>query len=135
MQSQDPDILFYDGVCGFCDGLVRWLLDRDRASAIVFSPIQGETAARLLTPSEREQLDSVVFLESQGLRSRKSQAFVRVLRKMGGAWTMVALVILIFPERLRDFFYDAFARRRYRWFGKKESCTIPSKEHRKRFLP
>jgi predicted DCC family thiol-disulfide oxidoreductase YuxK len=54
---------------------------------------------------------------------------------MGGGWALLSLLMGIFPSGLRDFFYDAFAERRYRWFGKKESCTIPSKEDRQRFLP
>ena len=135
MDPQRQDILFYDGVCGFCDGLVRWLLRRSSAHALLFSPLQGETAARLLSSEERARLDSVLFLESDGRRSRKSLAFLRVLRRMGGGWALLSLGMGIFPSSFRDYFYDAFAERRYRWFGKKDSCTIPSKEDRQRFLP
>lgn len=135
LNPQSQDILFYDGVCGFCDGLVRWLLRRRGADGILFSPLQGETASRLLSPEERVHLDSVLFWQRDGKRARKSLAIVRILRSMGGGWAFLSLLIGIFPAWIRDGVYDAFAERRYRWFGKKESCTIPSKEDRQRFLP
>ena len=127
-------ILFFDGVCGLCNWSVDFVLKRDAAGCFQFSPLQGDTAKALLTPAEVQDLDSVV-LWIAGKSYRKSAAAVRVLWGLGPFWMVVGVLLWFVPLPLRNLGYTIVAKNRYRWFGKKETCRIPSPEERIRFLP
>jgi predicted DCC family thiol-disulfide oxidoreductase YuxK len=129
----EPTIVFFDGVCGVCNTAVDVLLRWDRDGALRFAPLQGETAPQHLSPQQIADLDSFWLLRDGQLLHR-STAVIRVLMDLGGFGRLAALGLLI-PRPLRDAAYDAFARNRYRWFGRKDACRIPSPEERARFLP
>jgi predicted DCC family thiol-disulfide oxidoreductase YuxK len=123
---------------------VDFVMARDKSSRYRFAPLQGETAASVLkrpagsaatgpVPDDVEGLKSVVLWDADGLH-RKSKAALRVIASLGGLWSL-AILFLIFPAFLRDLVYDFIARNRYRWFGKKESCRMPTPAERARFLP
>jgi predicted DCC family thiol-disulfide oxidoreductase YuxK len=133
---QENGIVFYDGVCGLCDRWVRFVLKRDRYRTLQFAPLQGETAkVRTDLPAE---LRTVVFVQRTGTPGEqiftRSEAALRLLDHIGGFWRMVSWLRIV-PRPLRDAMYDAIARRRYRWFGKFETCRLPPPEWRERFLP
>lgn len=126
-------MLFYDGVCRFCNRLVNTLLRISQRRAIYFSPIQGELAKALLSENEREDVDTVVYWR-KGIHYRRSTAVVFALAD-AAPWLKWVHVFRLVPERWRDALYDVFARNRYRWFGKYDSCRIPSDNELKRFIP
>jgi predicted DCC family thiol-disulfide oxidoreductase YuxK len=127
-------IVFFDGVCGFCNRFVDFVIRRDTAVVFRFAPLQGETARRFLPDTDVRDLKTVVLWEEQGV-SRKSTAVVRVLRGLGGAWRVIAVGLRLIPRPLRDLGYALVARYRYAIFGKKETCRMPTAAERSRFLP
>jgi predicted DCC family thiol-disulfide oxidoreductase YuxK len=132
-------LVLFDGVCGFCDGAVRWLRAHDPAGRLAYAPLQGETAAALrrLHPEIPVDLETLVLVESEGGRSRvflRTDALWRVSAQLTGPWRRLAWLRWI-PRGLRDFGYGVFARRRYRWFGKLDACRIPDAAERARFWP
>jgi predicted DCC family thiol-disulfide oxidoreductase YuxK len=130
-------VILYDGVCGFCDRFVRFLLARDREAALRFAPLQGLYARSVLErhPALRG-VDSVVLVEHGAGGERvcaRSTAALRAMALLGGGWRVVLLVTAV-PRPLRDLLYDLFARWRYRLFGRYDSCPVMPPEFRDRFL-
>ena len=130
----DGPIILFDGVCKFCGGAVRFLLTRDRRKRLRFAPLQSaigdELRQRFGLPADR--LDTMVLIEG-GRCHTKSSAALRIARDLSGLWPLL-WVFLAVPKAFRDLCYDAFARRRYRWFGRSESCFVPTPDIRDRFL-
>ncbi|HWC78305.1 MAG TPA: DCC1-like thiol-disulfide oxidoreductase family protein, partial [Blastocatellia bacterium] len=128
-------VLLYDGLCGFCDRSVQLILRNDSRMTLLFAPLQGDYAKEIVARHpELRGIDSLVFVEpSGGAKGEKayvrSDAALRVANYLGGAWKL-ALVAYAVPRFIRDYLYDQFAKRRYRWFGKYESCKLPSPEVR-----
>jgi predicted DCC family thiol-disulfide oxidoreductase YuxK len=132
--SEHPKTLvFFDGFCGLCNGLVDFLIRHDKLSQLQFAPLQGASALRLLTDQERTDLDSIVIIH-EGRKLKESTAVLKTLDCLGGIWAILALVAFIFPESFRNLVYRLIARNRYRWFGKLDVCRIPTQEERSRFL-
>lgn len=131
---REPPILFFDGVCGLCNRVVDFVLRHDHAGALRLSPLQAETAERLLPAVDREQLATVIFWDN-GRAYRRSAAVVRVCWRLGSVWKVLGGLLWCIPLPLRDLGYKVVAANRYRLFGKKETCRLPSPEERARFLP
>lgn len=129
---EQHSILFYDGHCNLCHRMVRLVVKRDKQGILFLAPLQGETAKRRLS-REMVGADTVVLLD-RGQVYLKSQAVFRVLKKMGFPYSIGA-VLGILPGKLCDWGYDIIARNRYRWWGRKEVCEIPSRMDLARFLP
>ena len=132
-------IVLYDGVCGFCNGSVRWLIERDGGSRLHFAPLQGETAAALRArhPEIPTSLDTIVFIEVGPAAERvwlRSAGVFRALRELAPPWCWLAALRFLAPASLWDVAYQAFARRRYQWFGRYDACPIPPPDVRARFL-
>jgi predicted DCC family thiol-disulfide oxidoreductase YuxK len=127
-------VLFFDGVCGLCSQAVDFVLKRDPEGVFQFSPLQGETARTLLTPADLEDLNSMV-LWVEGRSYRKSAAAVRVLWQLGPGWQLIGTLLWLIPLPLRNLAYSLVAANRYRIFGKKETCRLPTLDERARFLP
>jgi predicted DCC family thiol-disulfide oxidoreductase YuxK len=139
-RSRPPDapagnaIILFDGVCNLCSGAVKFVLKRDRKGWFRFAALQTDTGRQLLE-SHGLPLDSmatIVLIEGSACFT-KSTAALRIARHLGGLWPL-ATVFRIVPRPIRDAVYDFVARHRYRWFGKKPSCMIPSPEEAARFL-
>ena len=132
-------MLLYDGLCGFCDGTVQFILRHDRRKTLRFATLQGEYAREIFARHpEIAGVDSLVLVErdpSSGSERVfvRSAGALRVAKYLGGVWHL-ARVIAIVPRFIRDFGYDAFARVRYRVFGQYDSCPIPTPEQRARFI-
>jgi len=127
-------IVLFDGVCNFCNASVNWTIHHDRRAVFRFAPLQSPAGARLQREHglELTALDTLVLVEA-GRAYRKSTAALRILRRLGSPWPLLFAFIVV-PRPLRDFAYSAFARRRYRWFGRKDTCTVPTPEVHDRFL-
>lgn len=139
--DRPTNVVFFDGVCGLCNRFVDFVLSRDRRGAIRFAPLQGETAKAVLSsefrvPSAKTQtFDTIVWLDSSSCEFVRSAAAVRVLWRLGGVWSLIGWLLWLIPRPLRDVGYRLVAANRYRLFGKKETCRLPSPTERERFLP
>ena len=129
-----PHLVLYDGVCGFCNASIQFIVKRDPGQQFHFAPLQGATAAalRLRHPEIPADIDTVVLVEGESVYLRSDAAF-RIAGRLPGpvSWLRGFGVL---PRFLTDFAYGLVARVRYRIFGQLETCPIPSKEQRSRFL-
>ena len=135
--SGGAPVLLYDGVCGFCNKTVQMILDRDRRGEMRFAALQSDYGRAVVgRHPELQGVDSVVFVEpaAEGERVHiRSDAALKVADYLGGFWKLL-LAAKVVPRSLRDYFYDLFARNRYRFFGKYDACMLPPPEVRARFL-
>jgi len=132
-------VLLYDGLCGFCNESVQRILRFDKQKTMRFAALQSDFGKSILARHpDLEGIDSMVFVEScddpnNGRVFVRSDAVLRIARYLGGPWKL-ALAAYLIPRSVRDYLYDQFAKRRYRWFGKLDACLVPSAEVRARFL-
>ncbi len=126
-------VVFFDGVCGMCNHFVDFLLKYDHKQIFLFAPLQGEAAKLHLEKTDTEDLKSIVLIKN-GKTFRHSAAVVQVLCSLSGFWKMAGYTLWIIPGPLRDLGYRLVAKVRYRIFGKKASCRLPTPEERARFL-
>ena len=129
-------MMFYDGHCGLCHRAVQFVLVHDREGlAFRFAPLQGEAFARMVPAEKRAELpDSVVVLTADGRLLMRSDAFVHILRRLGGVWKAIATVVGVIPRGLRDSVYDFVARVRFAVFGRRDDlCPVMAAELRSRF--
>jgi predicted DCC family thiol-disulfide oxidoreductase YuxK len=127
-------IIVFDGVCVLCSGWVRFLLPRDRAGRFRFATMQSDAGRRLLAQHGLDPEDPVSFLLVEGDRAyTDSGALLRILCRLGGWWRSTGIFYAV-PRFLRDALYRWVARRRYRWFGRREACFVPTPETASRFL-
>jgi predicted DCC family thiol-disulfide oxidoreductase YuxK len=149
MSADPPDdrpVVLFDGVCNFCNGVIQFIVDHERAPELRFAPLQSPIAEELLVRvfgPERSRLlrdglsgagdpDSVVLVES-GRGYTHSTAGLRIVRYLRAPYRW-AYALVVFPRALRDLVYRFIARHRYRWFGRTETCRVPTRELRARFL-
>jgi predicted DCC family thiol-disulfide oxidoreductase YuxK len=125
-------VVFFDGVCNLCNRIVDFLIRRDKKHVLRYAQLQGTSAAALLDAKMVSDLPSVAFLDKTGAYQR-SNAVLRAAAKLGGIWSL-AKWLLIIPRPIRDAVYDWIARNRYKWFGKRDSCRLPTPEERSMFL-
>ncbi len=132
--SQQETVLLFDGVCNLCNGVVQFIIPRDRSESIHFASLQSPIAKQLLAQYHypADQINSIVLIENGRLYT-KSTAALRIARKLRGAWP-IFYVFNVLPTPLRDALYDVVARNRYKWFGKQETCKLPRPEWKHRFL-
>ena len=133
-EAGDGAIVVFDGVCALCSGWVNFLLRHDRRRQFRFAAMQTDAGRRLLVDHGLDADDPMSFLllDAHGA-STDSDAIIAVLWRLGGVWR-IAGVLRMLPRRFRDPLYRRLARNRYRWFGKKDACYLPSAEARHRFL-
>lgn len=127
------NIIFFDGQCGLCNRFINFILRFDSKKQLYFSPLQGDTAKKLLNSGLSRDLRSIVFWDTRRAHLR-SDAVLNTLKKIGGVWGLLAGLLGIIPRSVRDASYDFIAFRRYRWFGKQPTCRIPTPEEQIRFL-
>ena len=132
--DNEKGIVLFDGVCHLCDGAVRFILKRERAAELKFAPLQSDSGKSLLQKYgySPNYLDGLILIEKNRAHDR-SCACLRIARKLNFPWNLL-FPLLIIPKALRDFIYGMIASARYRWFGKKESCSLPQGEDQARFL-
>ena len=127
-------VIFFDGVCSFCSFWVKFVIRRDPAGKFRFAPLQspmGREACRALgLPEEPPQS---VILKEEGRYFTRSTASLKIMKELTGFWPLMYLFIVV-PAPLRNLAYRFIAANRYRWFGKEESCFVPTPELRSRFL-
>jgi predicted DCC family thiol-disulfide oxidoreductase YuxK len=132
--SAFPAVVLFDGVCNLCNRFVRFVVRRDPAGYFQFASLGSDAAVRMLGggPVPDPLPDSVVLVENGQVFTR-STAALRIARRLTFPWPLAYGLILV-PAPIRDLIYDTIARRRYRWFGRRESCMLPGPGLRDRFL-
>jgi predicted DCC family thiol-disulfide oxidoreductase YuxK len=129
----DNNIVLYDGVCNFCNSSVQFIIRHDKTNSLKFASLQSPVGQQLLAKhSIPKEVDSVIFIEGDKAYI-KSEAAFKLLNYFGSSWKMLK-VFSVLPVFFRNFFYDLFAKNRYKMFGKQETCMLPSPEIRARFM-
>ena len=128
------DVVIFDGVCKFCSHSVNFILRHERKPDLFFAPFQSAAGTRLLREFDLLEEGSKTFvLISGGAAYVKSEAAIHVARNFRGAWKILSLARFI-PRPIRDHLYDFIARNRYRWFGRLDTCIVPTPELAARFV-
>lgn len=139
-------ILLFDGVCNFCDSSVSFIIARDKAGYFKFAPLQSDAGMELAQEyglefegvSRKDEkhtgipIDSIILIENNKPYTH-STAALRVARHLAGIWPALYVFIIV-PKFIRDLFYKLFARYRYKLFGRKDVCMMPTPELKQRFL-
>ena len=131
VNENHPRVVLFDGVCGLCNAWVDFVLKQDNGGKFQFATLQGKFASEFAT-MEANELSSIVY-RVEGVNFKKSGAVLRILRDLGGIWS-IAWIFWLIPFFVRDPLYSIFAMNRYRLFGKREKCRIPTEEESQRFL-
>jgi predicted DCC family thiol-disulfide oxidoreductase YuxK len=133
-EEREHPVVLFDGVCNLCNGAVQFLIARDPADRLRFAALQSERAKRMLAAcgATVPLPDSMALIE-RGRVYLRSEAALRIARKLRFPWPTLYLLMLA-PRAVRNAIYDWIARNRYRWFGRREVCMLPSPELRRRFL-
>jgi predicted DCC family thiol-disulfide oxidoreductase YuxK len=127
-------VILFDGVCNLCNGFVQFVIARDPQARFQFAALQSSAAERLLGPRDThgDWPDSMVLV-TEGRVFTRSAAALRILRGLRVPWPL-AFAFIVVPPPLRDWLYDIVARNRYRWFGRRDVCMVPTPDLRARFL-
>lgn len=131
--TESPIILF-DGVCNFCNSTVNFILGQDKKQVFRFAALQSEAGQQLLKAYQLPQQDFNSFILIENHKPyRTSTAALRLVKHLPWYWQWAQLFWVV-PRFMRDAAYRLIANNRYKWFGKREACMVPSPEVRKRFL-
>jgi predicted DCC family thiol-disulfide oxidoreductase YuxK len=127
-------IILFDGVCNFCNGAVNFIIRRDKQGLFRFAALQSDPGQRLLEQYhlKKDDFESFVLLDG-GKVYYKSSASLKIFSQLPWYWIWTQ-VFWVIPTSFRDILYTIIAKNRYKWFGKKEQCMIPTPEQRRRFL-
>ena len=128
-------LILFDGVCNLCNGIVQYVIKHDKKNVFVFAALQSELGQEFIRERniDTSKIDSIILVDPNIAYYFKSSAALHIAYEFGGLWKL-AKVFEIFPEKIRDPFYDFIARNRYRWFGKNDHCWIPTPELQAKFL-
>ncbi len=128
-------IVLFDGECNFCDASVQFIIKRDPQGIFSFASLQSDVGQQLVKEYHvPDEIDSIILIDPEQHKFYiKSSAALHICKRLSGLWKIFYLFKVI-PGSIRDKVYDIIARNRIKWFGKKDQCTLPSPEIRKRFL-
>lgn len=132
-ELKNPVVLF-DGVCNLCEGSVQFIIKRDKKKYFRFASLQSEFGQNILQhfQLDKNNFNSFILLE-EGKIFTQSTAALKVAKQLSGAWKWMNLFIVI-PTFIRNFIYNIIAKNRYKWFGKKEACWLPTKQLKELFF-
>ena len=130
----DQPIVLFDGVCNLCNGAVQFIIRHDKKNIFMFASLQSEVGRKILEQYNfpLDELNSFILIENNKAYTRSTGA-LRVAKKLNGLWPLLYGFIII-PKFIRDSIYNRVAENRYKWFGKKDACMIPTPELKTKFL-
>lgn len=133
MINKNP-IIFFDGVCNFCNSSVLFVLKHEKTDELRFASLQSEFAQSQLREHslDSKTFNSIVFIED-GKYYQKSTAALKIASYLKFPYGFLKYLIIV-PSFIRNFVYDIISKNRYKWFGQKDSCMIPSPELKSRFI-
>ena len=131
---ENKSIILFDGVCNLCNNSVQFIIKRDKKHPFLFTSLQSDAAQELLLhfTLKNSDFDSIILIQNNKVY-QKSTAILQISRQLDGLWKLNYGFIII-PKFIRDFVYTIIAKNRYKWFGKKDHCMIPTQELKIRFL-
>lgn len=129
---QDKPIVFFDGVCNLCNNTVQFIIRHDRQKIFLFAPLQSPMGAEAKRALNDNAADTFILFH-EGEYYTKADAAIKTLSLLGKIWH-AAVLLKVFPKPARNWIYDFIAKRRYKWFGKKDKCMMPTEELKARFL-
>lgn len=134
MTQEDSYIILFDGVCNLCNSAVTFVIQRDPKNRFMFAPLQSKSGERLVKQYhiDTASVDSIILIKNNTAYA-KSTAALRIAQSLSGAWPVFS-IFLIIPRFIRNWVYDYIAKNRYKWYGKKDACMIPTPELRDKFL-
>jgi predicted DCC family thiol-disulfide oxidoreductase YuxK len=132
---KNKKLILFDGVCNLCNNAVLKIIRQDKNDIFLFTSIQSNVGKNIINELgiDISKIDSIVLYIPGGNYFIKSEAVFKIANEFKGAWKIIQ-IFRIFPDFLNNLFYDFVARNRYRWFGKKEECMIPSEKLNSKFL-
>lgn len=133
VDEKDLVVVAFDGDCMLCSRGIRFLAERDQHKRLRFVPLQSPLGRQLERQAGTERLSTMIMRRGDQVRARSDGALT-ALEALGGGWSAVAKLAWIFPKGLRDMAYDFIAKRRHRWFGKGDACSLPSEALRERLI-
>ena len=128
-------IILFDGVCNLCNDSVLKVIKHDKKNVFLFTALQSEIGEQILKKLKIDTatIDSIVLYIPENTYYLKSSAALRIMNEFSGLWKLTQ-IFRILPAAFNNLFYDWIAKNRYKWFGKKESCMIPTPELKAKFL-
>ncbi|MDQ0160037.1 thiol-disulfide oxidoreductase DCC family protein [Alkalibacillus salilacus] len=125
-------VIFFDGVCNLCNGIVQWLIERDHHDSLRFAPLQSDLGQRVLDDTGTPDLDSIIVIRDKQ-RYVKSDAVLIIAEELDRPYQRLSLLKWL-PKQVLDVGYDFIANNRKRIFGERESCMMPTPDLKRKFL-
>lgn len=133
--AENKKIILFDGVCNLCSNAVQFIIKHDKKDTFRFVALQSDLGKEICTyiGVDQTKIDSIIMYNPGVAYYYKSDAVIEIAEDLGGLYSLMA-IFKILPEKLRNYIYDYIAANRYKWYGKKESCMIPTPELKAKFL-
>ena len=133
--ENNKKIILFDGVCNLCNSAVKFIIKRDHNDLFRFAALQSESGRNFLAERniDTEDIDSIILIEPNVAYYTKSTAALEIGKNLKGQRT-ISSILLWLPESFRNIVYDIVAKNRYKWYGKRDSCIIPSEELKNKFI-
>jgi len=128
-------LILFDGVCNLCNSAIQYVIKHDRDDTFLFAPLQSEVGKKVISKYniDTDKTDSILLYSNENGLSIKSTAALKVAKHLGFPRNLLTIFFIV-PPMIRNWVYDFVARNRYKWYGKKEECMIPTPELKSRFL-
>jgi len=133
--SQNKKIILFDGICNLCNTSVQYIIKRDGKKIYSFASLQSDITKKILSQFNQKSFnnyDSIILIENEKVYY-KSTAALRIAKNLSGL-NKILYIFIIIPKPFRDFIYDFIAKNRYKWFGKKDNCMLPTPNMKSRFI-
>ena len=133
--ENSKQIILFDGVCNLCNGAVQFIIKRDKKDVFRYAALQSDLGKQLMSERniDASQIDSIILIDPGVAFYIKSDAALEIGKQLSG-YGVISSVLLWIPSSVRNIVYDIIARNRYKWYGKKEECMIPTPELKAKFL-
>ena len=135
MADNNKQIILFDGVCNLCNSSVQFIIKRDKKDIFRFAALQSDIGQELVRKRgiDTSMVDSIILIQPEVAYYVKSDAALRIARSLSGFWPALGIFLWL-PSGLRDLVYDLVAKNRYKVFGKRDACMIPTPELKEKFL-
>lgn len=132
---ENKKIILFDGICNLCNSAVQYIIKHDKNNVFRFAALQSDIGEKLMKERgmDTSRIDSIILIEPGVAYYTKSTAALKIARSFGGIWQLTGVFLWI-PQKIRDRVYDYIANNRYKWYGKKEACMVPTPELKSKFL-
>lgn len=132
---KNKKLILFDGVCNLCNHAVLKVIRYDRKNVFLFAALQSKIGEKIIEELgiDISKIDSIILYIPKEAFYIKSSAALRIMKEFSGIWKL-SQIALLFPTSFNDYIYDFVAKNRYKWFGKKDQCMIPSEGLKKKFL-